>query len=131
MQHFSPLTRWLLLALLLPLAAQAQTGGVGIGTITPDASAALEIKSTSQGLLLPRLSLVQRDALTASPTAPPVPGLVIYQTDNTPAFTPTTGWPGSRQPGQPHRHSNPGPARQRLDRHRGRPGHGGRRGHPG
>jgi hypothetical protein len=83
----APLTALVLLA--APQFAQAQitpTGGVGIGTLTPDASAALEIKSTSQGLLLPRLSLSQRDALTASTTAPPVPGLVIYQTDNTPGL---------------------------------------------
>jgi len=77
------------LALLTaPHLAQAQTatGSVGIGTTTPNAAAALEIKSTSQGLLLPRLSLAQRTALTASATAPPVPGLVIYQTDNTPGL---------------------------------------------
>ncbi|MBO2007726.1 tail fiber domain-containing protein [Hymenobacter negativus] len=84
---FAP--RWQLLALLVAATfgmAHAQTGAVGIGTTTPDASAALEIRSTSQGLLLPRLSLAQRDALTVSATAPPVPGLVIYQTDNTPGL---------------------------------------------
>ncbi|WP_191906448.1 tail fiber domain-containing protein [Hymenobacter baengnokdamensis] len=70
--------------LLAPVYAFAQS--VGIGTTTPTASAALEIKSTSQGLLLPRLTLAQRTALTSSSTAPPVPGLVIYQTDNTPGL---------------------------------------------
>jgi hypothetical protein len=35
---------------------------------TPDPSAALEV-STTQGLLLPRLTLAQRDALQASATA--------------------------------------------------------------
>ena len=77
-----------LAALLLaaPLAAQAQTPSVGIGTNGPDASAALELKSTSKGLLLPRLTLAQRTALTNSTTAPPVAGLVIYQSDNTPGL---------------------------------------------
>ncbi|RZK94316.1 MAG: hypothetical protein EOO62_30825, partial [Hymenobacter sp.] len=75
-----------LLLLAAPRFAQAQTGGVGIGTTAPDASAALEIKSTSQGLLLPRLTLAQRTTFTASTTAPPVAGLVIYQTDNTPGL---------------------------------------------
>ena len=81
-----------LAALLLaaaPLAAQAQTtptGSVGIGTTTPAASAALDIVSTTKGLLLPRLTLAQRTALTASATAPPVAGLVIYQSDNTPGL---------------------------------------------
>ncbi|MCR5889669.1 tail fiber domain-containing protein [Hymenobacter sp. J193] len=81
----------LLLLAAAPQATQAQS--VGIGTTAPNASAALEIRSTSQGLLLPRLTLAQRDALTASTTAPPVAGLVIYQSDNTPglyAFDGTT-----------------------------------------
>ncbi|MDO7849816.1 glycine-rich protein [Hymenobacter sp. M29] len=58
-----------------PLAAQAQTGAVGIGTTTPAASAALDVSSTSKGLLPPRLSQAQRDAI-ASPAA----GLTIYNT---------------------------------------------------
>ncbi|RSK43791.1 tail fiber domain-containing protein [Hymenobacter rigui] len=75
-------------ALLLPgtYQAQAQTGSVGIGTTNPASSAALEVRSTTQGLLLPRLTLAQRDALTASTTAPPVPGLLIYLTDSTPGL---------------------------------------------
>ncbi|MGI4869561.1 MAG: glycine-rich protein [Janthinobacterium lividum] len=86
MHYFPPLTASLrrgpshyfpLLALLLaaPLAAQAQTGGVGIGTTTPDASAALDISSTSKGLLPPRLTPAQRDAI-----ASPAVGLTIYNT---------------------------------------------------
>jgi len=71
----APLAALLLLA--APRLAHAQTGSVGIGTTAPDASAALDISSTSKGLLLPRLTLAQRDALTASTTAPPVAGLVI------------------------------------------------------
>ncbi|MCI1190104.1 hypothetical protein MON38_21985 [Hymenobacter sp. DH14] len=85
------LTKYLLaplaaLLLAAPRLAHAQTGSVGIGTTTPAASAALDITSTSKGLLLPRLTLAQRTALTASTTAPPVAGLVIYQTDNTPGL---------------------------------------------
>lgn len=75
-----------LLLLATAPAALAQTEGVGIGTTSPDPAAALEVRSTTQGLLLPRLTLAQRDAFTASPTAPPVPGLVIYQTDSTPGL---------------------------------------------
>ena len=47
---------------------------VGIGTSTPNA--ALEIKSTSNGFLPPRLTIAQRDAITN-----PVAGLVIYCSD--------------------------------------------------
>ena len=60
--------------LLLPLVGTAQS--VGIGTATPAASAALEIRSTTQGLLLPRLSAAQRAGL-----ASPVAGLLVFQTD--------------------------------------------------
>ena len=67
-----------LLALLFSLPAQAQ--GVTIGAAgAPDASAALEVRSTAQGLLFPRLTSVQRGAIAA-----PAAGLLVFQTDNTP-----------------------------------------------
>jgi len=67
-----------LLAGLFSLPAQAQ--GVTIGAAgAPDASAALEVRTTTQGLLLPRLTSVQRTAI-ASPAA----GLLVFQTDGTP-----------------------------------------------
>lgn len=59
-------------------AANAQ---VGIGTTTPDASAALEVASTNSGLLIPRMTQAERDAITT-----PATGLLIYQTDNTSGF---------------------------------------------
>ena len=67
------------LALLdsITLTAHAQTGGVAIGA--PAASAVFELKSTTQGLLLPRLTSVQRAAI-----ASPAVGLVVFQTDGTP-----------------------------------------------
>ena len=46
-----------------------------------DASAALDIKSISKGMLLPRMTMAQRNAI-----ATPANGLIIYQTDNTPGF---------------------------------------------
>ncbi|MDO7877427.1 tail fiber domain-containing protein [Hymenobacter sp. ASUV-10] len=61
------------LSLLVAPAARAQ---VGIGTPTPDASAALDVKATNKGLLPPRLTSVQRDAITS-----PAAGLTIYNTD--------------------------------------------------
>ena len=54
---------------------------VGIGTTTPDASAELDITSTTSGILIPRMTQAQRDAIAA-----PATGLLIYQTDNTPSF---------------------------------------------
>lgn len=49
--------------------------GVGIGTATPNASAKVEIASTTQGFLPPRMTTVQRDAI-----ATPAAGLTIYNT---------------------------------------------------
>ena len=67
----------LLAAGLLSLTAQAQ--GVTIGAAAaPDASAALEVRSTAQGLLLPRLTTAQREAI-----AGPAAGLLVFQTDGT------------------------------------------------
>jgi hypothetical protein len=57
------------------------TGAAGIGTLTPNASALLEINSTSKGLLISRMTKAQRDAIAA-----PTVGLLIYQTNNTPGF---------------------------------------------
>lgn len=48
------------------------TGNVGIGGAA-DASAALTVTSTTQGLLFPRMTATQRDAI-----ASPVAGLVVY-----------------------------------------------------
>ncbi len=79
-----------LAALLLaaaPQLAQAQTGGVGIGTTTPDASAALDVSSATKGMLPPRLSQAQRDAI-ASPAA----GLTIFNTSTNRLNT----WNGTR-----------------------------------
>lgn len=50
---------------------------VGVGTSSPDNSSALEINSTTKGLLLPRMTTAQREAIVN-----PAPGLIIYNTDN-------------------------------------------------
>jgi len=62
-----------LAAVLFTATTSAQ---VGIGTTTPDASAALDITSTTGGLLVPRMTAVQRDAITS-----PAQGLIIFCSD--------------------------------------------------
>ncbi len=57
------------------------TGSAGIGTITPSTSALLEVKSTTKGILIPRMTIAQRDLI-----ATPATGLMIYQTNSTPGF---------------------------------------------
>lgn len=67
------------LILLLAVISGAATAQVGIGTNTPHPSAQLEVQSANKGLLIPRVSKVNR------PSSPAV-GLLIYQTDETPGF---------------------------------------------
>jgi uncharacterized protein (TIGR02145 family) len=52
---------------------------VGIGTTTPNASAALDVSSTTKGFLPPRMTKVQLEAI-----ASPVEGLMVYCTDCVP-----------------------------------------------
>ena len=56
-------------------------GQVGINNSSPDASAQLDVSSTTKGLLLPRLTKSQRDAIIS-----PAAGLMIYQTDTIPGL---------------------------------------------
>jgi hypothetical protein len=49
------------------------TGQVGIGTSSPNTVSILDLTSTTKGLLLPRMTTVQRDAISGPPS-----GLVIY-----------------------------------------------------
>lgn len=49
---------------------------VGIGTETPDSSAILDVHSTSQGVLLPRVTTTQRNNI-----ASPAMGLMVFDTD--------------------------------------------------
>jgi uncharacterized protein (TIGR02145 family) len=64
------------MTMLLLLVSSGVYAQVGIGTTTPDASATLEIASTTKGLLLPRLTTMQRDAIVT-----PAQGLMIYCID--------------------------------------------------
>jgi len=57
---------------------------VGINIATPHTSSALDITSTTGGLLVPRMTEAQRDDIN-SPSNPAT-GLMIYQTDDTAGF---------------------------------------------
>jgi uncharacterized protein (TIGR02145 family) len=69
------------LTLLVAVIATSFTtfAQVGIGTTTPNASAALDITSTTSGFLPPRMTKVQLEAI-----ASPVEGLMVYCTDCVP-----------------------------------------------
>lgn len=75
------MTKNILLLTLTLLSLAGHTQNVGIGTPTPDASAALDIKSTAGGLLIPTMTEAQRNAITN-----PATGLLIFQSNGTSGF---------------------------------------------
>jgi hypothetical protein len=56
-----------------PISLQPLGGNVGIGILSPALSAKLDVSSTTQGFLPPRMTLVQRNAIPA-----PVAGLIVW-----------------------------------------------------
>ncbi|HJW29653.1 MAG TPA: hypothetical protein VJ508_10505, partial [Saprospiraceae bacterium] len=51
-------------------------GAMGVGTTTPAPSAQLDVSSTTKGLLMPRMTSAQRDAIQS-----PAEGLTVYNTE--------------------------------------------------
>jgi uncharacterized protein (TIGR02145 family) len=72
-----------LLTMLLLLSAAAYGQGIAINEdgAAPDPSAMLEVTSTEKGILIPRMTQAQREAISA-----PANGLLIFQTDETSGF---------------------------------------------
>lgn len=73
----------LLAILLITLASFTKAQNVGINSdgSTPHSSAMLDVKSTSSGILIPRMTMAQKNAISL-----PATGLLIYQTNDTPGF---------------------------------------------
>lgn len=65
------------------------SGNIGIGTTSPDASAILDIASTTQGVLFPRMTEGDRTSINS-----PATGLIVYQTDGDEGLYiyKSTGW---------------------------------------
>lgn len=57
------------------LVVEGDTGTIGVGTSTPNATALLDLSSTTKGLLAPRMTTAQRDAVSS-----PATGLTVYNT---------------------------------------------------
>lgn len=67
------LIKLLLISVLFSGYSYAQ---VGINTLTPDPSSAMDITSNSQGLLVPRMTTIERDGITS-----PAESLLVFDTD--------------------------------------------------
>ncbi|RRO24034.1 hypothetical protein [Flavobacteriaceae bacterium 14752] len=69
----------ILFTLILFLNVFITQAQVGIGTLNPDDSAVLDVESTTQGVLIPRMTTTERDAIVT-----PAEGLQVYNiTQNT------------------------------------------------
>lgn len=66
------------LVIILATAANAQSVGINTDGSTPDASAMLDIKSSTKGFLPPRIALTATNS--ASPVTTPATGLLVYNT---------------------------------------------------
>jgi hypothetical protein len=71
------------------------TGDVGIGIAVPNASALLDLSSTTKGVLIPRMTAAQKTAISS-----PTRGLLIFQTDSPSDFYYYDGssWVNIREP---------------------------------
>src|SRR5262252_3920412 len=71
------------LIVLLSLTCYVKAQSVAINTdgSNPDTSAILDVKSTTKGMLIPRLTATQKNAIVS-----PATGLLVYQTNSTPGF---------------------------------------------
>ncbi len=79
-----------ILSLLSVDFSYAQGVAVNTDGSTADPSALLDVKSSSQGVLVPRMTFAARNLISS-----PASGLLIYQTDNTPGFYYNAGTPAS------------------------------------
>lgn len=74
-------SKLLLFALLISMASTAQNVAINTDGTAPDASAMLDVSSTTKGFLAPRMKAEQRLLITS-----PATGLTVYQTDGTAGF---------------------------------------------
>lgn len=81
--------RYILVALFFMLSAPSfAQDNVGVGTISPDPSAILDLNATDKGILIPRVTQTQRLAIVN-----PAQGLMVYDvTDNTFWYFDGTVW---------------------------------------
>lgn len=75
------LTLALAFILIISSSASAQSVAINTNGSFADSTALLDVSSTSKGLLIPRMTKMQRDSIVA-----PATGLMVYQTNDSSGF---------------------------------------------
>lgn len=73
--------RQFLIFTLLTVLSYNLSAQIGIGTTNPDNSSILDVESDEKGILIPRMTALERIGITA-----PAEGLMVYQTDDVKGF---------------------------------------------
>jgi hypothetical protein len=74
-------TLFIIILLITIINFSSFSQNVGIGTNIPHPSAALDITDSTKGILIPRMTMNQRNAIQN-----PAEGLMVYQTDSTKGY---------------------------------------------
>jgi hypothetical protein len=82
--HFNIAKNIMLVFMLIGSITFAQ---VGIGTISPDVSSMLDIQSTTKGVLIPRMTAIQRTGISS-----PATGLLVFDTDTQSFWFYSSSW---------------------------------------
>jgi len=72
-----------------PSITAQESGRIGIRTVVPDASSALEIGGTTGGLLMPRLTTIQKNAISS-----PATGLMVFDSTDSRFYAYSSSWKG-------------------------------------
>jgi len=80
----------ILIFLVITTNVTAQNVGINNNGSAAAASAMLDVSSTSKGMLIPRMTMAQRNLINQ-----PATSLLIYQTDNTPGYYYNGGTPAA------------------------------------
>ncbi len=81
LNRVSMIRNFTLIILLTGFSLGSARAQVGVGTTTPNSTSILDLTSTTKGMLAPRMTDAQKNAISS-----PATGLLVYQTDGTNGF---------------------------------------------
>ncbi len=84
------ITGMIMLLSVFSLRGYSQGVAINSSGAEPDPSSMLDISATDKGILIPRMTMAERNAISSPQT-----GLLVFQTDNTPGFYYNAGTPAA------------------------------------